>query len=677
MEMKNIWQNKSFSILIVSFFFLILCDNSFAQENVNKSQLSPYAKLKETSIGDVSWTKGFWKDRFDQAYKVTIPHLHKYFEGRANEIGHSGLGSNKTLNNFRIAAGLQDGKFNGSKWGDGDFYKWIEGVANVYALTKDQSLDSLMDGIISIIGKAQQENGYIDTRITITGEPRFVDVQEHETYNMGHLIIASCAHYKATGKTNFLEIGKKAADCLYQTFIDPSVHFIGYTSIMGLAELYRVTEEKKYLDLALEFINKQGNGEVKSDQTQDRTPIREESQALGHAVWGTYFYCGIEDVYAETGEKALFDAMDRIWHDLHEKKYYITGGVSAAHRTTTPSGDKVHEAFGEPYDLPNAGASNECCSHIGDAMWNFRLLKLTGDSKYADIMETILYNSFLAGIGLEGVSYFYTNPLERFGIHGVFDEDDTMIRWLHRGGFCCPPNLLRTVTGVNNWAYSVSKEGVYVNLYGSNTLTTKLFDGSDIEIVQETNYPWDGDIKLSFTVSEPKEFSIMLRIPQWATGAEVSVNGELLKENIKEGSYFKIEQTWNPGDIVNVKLPMDVKIVRDNPLVKENINKVAIKRGPIVYCAESPDLPGGIHVKDIAISANTKFTPIYDEYLLKGVTVLEGQVSVKNTQGKAEKVDEGFQQSMKHVKIRLVPYYTWANRGISDMSVWIPVKTKK
>lgn len=674
--MKDTLQNRFISIFIAGLFFFNPSKNLFAQGNENAANNSPYNSFNEVSAGDVTWTSGFWKDRFDQAYKVTIPHLYEYFNGKSNEIGISNLGKNHILENFQIAAGLKDGAFQGSKWGDGDFYKWVEAVADVYAVTKDRSLDSLLDEVIGLIGKAQQEDGYINTRIIITGEPRFVDVQEHETYNIGHLIIASCVHYKATGKTNFLEIGKKAADCLYRTFINPSVHFNGYTSIMGLTELYRVTGEKKYRDLALEFINKQGNGVIKSDRLQDRTPVREESQALGHAVWGTYLYCGVADVFAETGEKALFESMDRIWHDLHEKKCYITGGVSAAHHSVTPNGDHVEEAFGDAYDLPNADASNECCSHIGDAMWNLRLLKLTGDSKYADVIETILYNSFLSGMGLEGKSYFYTNPLQRFGANGVFNEDDTMTRWMHREGFCCPPNILRTITGLNNWAYGISGKGVYINLYGSNVLTTKLIDGPDLKIVQETNYPWDGNINLSLTLSQPKKFSVFLRIPQWASSAKVSVNGKSLKGKIVQGSYVEIEQVWTTGDIVKLELPMRVEIVKDNPLVKGNHNKVAVKRGPVVYCAESPDLSKGMRIEDMAVSASAKFKPVYDDHLLKGITVLEGKVLEKKSFGKKEK-NRGSNPPVKQLKIRLVPYYTWANRGVSDMSVWLPEKAAK
>jgi len=359
---------------------------------------------------------------------------------------------------------------------------------------------------------------------------------------------------------------------------------------------------------------------------------------------------------------------------LHKKKFYITGGSSAAHHTITPYGDIVHEAFGNTYELPNATASNENCSHIGDAMWNWRMFCLTEDLKYVDIIEEILYNSFLAGMGLEGKTYFYTNPLRRFGAEGVFLTDDTMIRWMHREGFCCPPNIIRMIAKLHSWVYSISTKGIWINLYGGNKLDTKLPDGSLLKLTQETDYPWDGKIKISIDEVEKEQFSVMLRIPAWAEQEEVilKINGKVVQENIQSGEYFELKRIWSAGDIIQLELPMPSQLIEANPLVEQCFNQVAVKRGPVIYCLESPDLPNGISISEVVIPGNIEFRPMHKKAFLGGVTVLQGEASYISKDDWQQKLYRSIKTPhLESIDVQLIPYYTWANRGISEMSVWM------
>jgi len=579
--------------------------------------------------------------------------------------------------NFLIAAGREKGEFKGTWWHDGDFYKWLEAVAYVYAVTKDRELDQLVDEVTEVIGEAQQKDGYISTPIIIKGLERFQKVGHHELYNMGHLMTAACIHYRATGKSSLLDIAKKTGDYLYKTFKprDRRLAHFGFnpSNIMGAVELYRTTGDTKYLELAKIFVDMRGSVSGGTDQNQARTALRKEAEAVGHAVTANYLYTGAADVYAETGDRALLRALEKIWQNVALQKMCVTGATGALHRGASSARDDVHEAYGREYQLPNATAYNETCANIASAMWNWRMLAITGEARFADTMELVLYNSALSGISIDGKHFFYTNVLRR-------TKDVPLVSWdlptrqSYLSCFCCPPNIVRTIAKVHGWAYSISDEAVWVNLYGGSELNCEFVDGTKLKLTQETDYPWDGRIKITVNAPEKKQFAVMLRIPGWAKEATLQVNGQAVRGGLQPGRYFKLNRTWSAGDVIELNLPMPVRLIEANPLVEELRNQVAVKRGPIVYCLESVDLPNGVKVSEVVIPHNIKLKPEFRRNLLGGVTVLEGEAEVlKEGDWSKRLYRELVPREPRKVTIRLIPYYAWSNRGVSEMTVWMPL----
>jgi hypothetical protein len=637
---------------------------------------SPHVKLKSLNIGDCQWTDGFWADKFKVAEEVMVPYMGEVLKG---DTGHA-------LNNFKIAAGLKEGEHKGFHWHDGDFYKWMEAATYVYAINKDTKIIDELDGLIEIIGKAQQDNGYLQTQITTNKNRKpFSERRYHEMYNSGHLYIAACIYYRVTGKTNFLDIAIKHADNLYDTFQPQPKELARFgfnqVQIMGLVELYRTTQDKKYLELAEIFINMRGKSKVKpdptvrfnsiGDMTQERTPLRKSDEAVGHAVLALYYYAGAADVYAETGEKALIDALDKIWGNIVDKKMFVTGACGQKHDGGSSKRDFVHEAFTIDYEMHNQNAYNETCANLCNAMFNYRMLGVKGESKYADIMELVLYNSGLSGISLEGKDYFYTNPLRRTFDHKM-GETDYANRVPYIPCFCCPPNLVRTIAKSSAWAYSLSENGIAVNLYGGNKLDTKLLDGSSIKLKQETTYPWDGNIKITIDECKKEPFDVLLRIPEWASNFSLSVNGKNIKTDSKPRNFATINRVWEKGDVITLDLPMDIKLLEGNPKIEEVRNQVAIKRGPIVYCLETPDLPENTSILDVYLPLNTQFSTSFKKDLLGGVITINGALKIRKDK------KEGMYRELNNVKwetvnTQFVPYFAWSNRGTAEMTVWLPL----
>lgn len=642
---------------------------------------SPYTKLKNIKIEDCKWTKGFWADKFRVCENAMIPYMGDLLCG---DIGHA-------LNNFKIAAGLKKDEHKGMFWHDGDFYKWMEAAMYVYAQNGDEKLLSQIDEYIGIIEKAQMEDGYLQTQIQLRPEvDRYENRKYHEMYNTGHLLISACVHHNITGQTNFLDIAIKHADLLYTIFYPETKQFgrfgFNQTQIMGLVELYRVTQNKKYLDLAERFINRRGKytvvhhpttkGYPIGDMVQERIPLREASEAAGHAVLALYYYAGAADVYAETGEKALVDALDRLWESVTQKKMYVTGAVGQTHYGASSNRDKIEEGFIDDYMMPNMTAYNETCANICNAMFSYRMLGLKGESKYADIMELVLFNSGLSGISIEGKDYFYTNPLRM--IHNARNYNDhenateTPNRESYLECFCCPPNLVRTIAKLAGWAYSLSENGLAVNLYGGNKLETNLLDGSKIRVTQETNYPWDGNVKITIQECKNTPFEIFVRIPDWAKGVSMMVNGEKTEIEIQEGTYAKLERQWKAGDVITLDMPMPVNLIEGHPRIEEVRNQVALKRGPIVYCIESPDLPENTSILDVYLPAKSKLEAKYRSDFLGGMATIEANVLLRKDEN--ESMYNALEKpEWESYSTQFVPYYAWSNRGQSDMTVWVPV----
>ncbi|CAM3395113.1 glycoside hydrolase family 127 protein [Flavobacterium chungbukense] len=668
-------------ILNVSLSLFFVSTGVFAQnKGLVANSESPYSKLQSVGLQDVKWTKGFWKEQFDVETKNTLPYMWDLYH---NETSHA-------YKNFEIAAGLSKGTFKGPSFHDGDFYKIFEGMAATYAVTKDKKLDAEMDKAIALFAKVQRKDGYIHTPVLIderwgTLGPEEVKKQlGFEKYNMGHLMTAACIHYRATGKTNFLNIAKGVADFLYDFYKKASPELarnaICPSHYMGIVEMYRTTKNPKYLELANNLIDIRGTTNDGTDDNQDRIPFRQQTTAMGHAVRANYLYAGVADLYAETGEKKLLDNLESIWDDVTYRKMYITGGCGSLYDGVSPDGtsydptvvQKIHQAYGRPFQLPNATAHTETCANIGNVLWNWRMLQITGDAKYADIVELALYNSVLSGMDLEGEKFLYNNPLN------VSNDLPFHQRWGNeREGYialsnCCAPNVTRTIAEVGNYAYNISKEGLYVNLYGSNQLKTKYLNGEEIEIEQQTNYPWDGKITLKI-VKAPKDLqNFFLRIPGWSQNASISVNNSKITDKIVSGAYLKLNQKWKKGDVIELNLPMPVELMEANPLVEEVKNQVAVKRGPLVYCLESDQLPAKISVNDVALNLKSNFATNNFTLNNRNLVSIDAEAVINSNNSWNKTLYKPLSsKDATAVQVKLIPYFAWGNKGKGEMTVWM------
>ncbi len=672
--------NKKFYISLLAGFLAL--NNSYAQTKAMvNTAASPYAKLKSVDMGAVNWTSGFWAERFQVCKESMVPQLWKVYTNA--DISHA-------YRNFEIAAGLIKGEHKGPSFHDGDFYKTLEAVASLYASTKDEQLNKMMDEAITTIAKSQREDGYIYTKAMIeernTGQRnQFQDRLSFEAYNIGHLMTAACIHYRATGKRSLLNVAVKATDYLYNFYqkASPTLarNAICPSHYMGVIEMYRTLGDKRYLELAKHLIDIKGKIDDGTDDNQDRIPFREQKKVMGHAVRANYLYAGVADVYSETGDTTLISQLDKMWHDVTQHKMYITGGCGSLYDGVSPDGtsynptevQKIHQAYGRDYQLPNFTAHNETCANIGNVLWNYRMLQLSGEAKYADVIELALYNSVLSGISLDGKRFLYTNPLsysDALPFKQRWSKD--RVEYISLSN-CCPPNTVRTLAEVSNYAYSVSDKGIWINLYGANELKTALKDGSSLSVTQETAYPWNGDIKFTIKESSKNPFSFFLRIPGWASKASVMVNGKALETVVTPGTYAEIHRKWKKGDVISLSIPMEAELIAANPLVEENRNQIAVKRGPVVYCAESVDMPQGTSVFSLNIPANTQFKAVPLQFADSKMMALEADINLVKAQNWTNQLYQKVNTQTELVKIKLIPYYAWGNRGhVAEMSVWLP-----
>ncbi|SMC38431.1 aceric acid hydrolase [Pedobacter africanus] len=667
-------------VIVLGFCFILYVGFSKAQDKslVNTSQ-SKYVKLRSLNMSDVSWTKGFWADRFKVARETMVPNMWAIYND-AN-ISHA-------FKNFEIAAGLDTGSHKGPSFHDGDYYKTLEAVASLYASTPDPKLNEMMDKAIAVIARSQRDDGYIYTKAMIeqrkTGSKnQFQDRLSFEAYNIGHLMTAACVHYRATGKVSLLNVAKKATEYLYNFYkkASPALarNAICPSHYMGVIEMYRTTRDPRYLELARHLIAIKGKIEDGTDDNQDRIPFLQQTKAMGHAVRANYLYAGVADLYAETGNDSLIRTLNLMWEDVNQHKMYVTGGCGSLYDGTSPDGtsynpaevQKIHQAFGRDYQLPNFTAHNETCANIGNVLWNWRMLQITGDAKYADVMELALHNSVLSGISLDGKKFLYTNPLS-YSDDLPFKQRWSKDRVPYIGlSNCCPPNVVRTIAEVSDYAYSISAKGLWFNLYGGNNINTTLEDGSKLSLSQETNYPWDGNIRIIVKSAGDKPFAMFFRIPGWATKGVLKLNGKEAAIAITPGTYAELNRKWKAGDQVELILPMEAQLIEANPLVEENRNQVAVKRGPVVYCLESPDMPGK-RIFNVCLPSGIelKATPIKidgaDMMSLEGNATWIEQKNWKNV------LYRPVTEAKTTVPVKLVPYFAWGNRGHSEMSVWLP-----
>lgn len=655
-----------------------------------QTDASPHARLRSVDLSGVCWTGGFWADQFARCGQVTLPRLWELADGWA-------------WHNMQVAAGLKQGEAKGCDWEDAWIYKWIESACYLYSQTRDPQLLERIDGIIAVIAKAQQPDGYLATQVTLRGIDRFSSYRHHEVYTMGHLMTAACAHHRITGQTSFLDIARRVGDYLHHEYttsdnpylvncpVNPSV-------IMGAVELFRTTGDKKYLELANIVIGNRGKKRAEvprskwgtvlghTDLNQDRTPLRQSKEVVGHAVFWSYLFAGAADAYLETGDESLLTALERLWNDLTEKKTYITGGVSPVHKGLSSRSyqagkrvilnDEVHEAAGLPFDLPNATAYNETCGQIGNLMWNWRMLFIKPEARFADLMEQSLYNAILSGVGVEGKGWTYTNPLRWHGashellsndFHTRFDPGERQI--------CCPTNLMRTVAGWHGCLYATDDEGLWIHHYGANNASIDLSGGQRIRLTMQTDYPWDGRIRVTLDeVSSGKPFCLRMRVPAWAKGAGLSVDGGAVDREFPPATYARLERAWKSGDRIELKLPMSIRRMAANPRLEQARNHVAIMRGPVVYCLESVDLPPDVSIEQIRLPRQSAWTVRHEQDLLGGVTVLQTLAyAVPEIDADGPLYQELPAGEPRQVPIRLIPYYAWNNRSEPKMTVWIPL----
>jgi len=607
----------------------------------------------------------FWAPKIEINRKVSIPFAFQ----KCEETG-------RVENFLNAAKALQGGGYSDKippySFDDTDIYKVIEGASYTLSVQPDVKLSAYIDGLIEKIAAAQEKDGYLYTARTINplkphkwaGPERWVLEQElsHELYNLGHLYEAAVAHYQATGKRNLLNIAIKTADLLVETF-GPGKRTIwpGHQiTEMGLVKLYRATGDERYLNLAKFMLDVRGGGKP---YNQAHLKVVEQTEAVGHAVRASYMYSGMADVAAMTGDASYVRALDKIWENVAAKKLYITGGIGALARG---------EAFGSDYELPNLTAYNETCASIGNDYWNQRMFLLHADAKYVDVLERTLYNGLISGVSLDGKGFFYPNPLESNGQH-------QRSPWF--GVACCPGNITRFMASVPGYVYAQKKDALFVNLFMSNSAEIQLEGGPKVKVTQKTNYPWDGLVRMTVDAGTRARFAVHVRIPGWARGeaiasdlyrfvsaaedgAELRVNGKLEPLRLDKG-YAVISREWKRGDVIELRLPMDVKRVAANDGVEADRGRIALQRGPVVYAAEWVDNPAG-KVRNLMLPASAKVTAEYRAGLLGGVTVLKSS-AVALAYGESGKVVKTTQPFVA------IPYYAWANRGPGQMMVWIPV----
>lgn len=614
---------KQYLLLAASAFLLQGCQTS--KEDIKEQ---PLKMIEQIDFSHVKINDNFWSPRLSKHVSATLPVCIDQIENQTGRI-----------RNFENAA-KGEGEHSGIFFDDSDVYKALEGMAYSLINNPDPELEKKADEWIDKFAAAQQPDGYINTFYTLTGlDKRWTNMDKHEMYCAGHMIEAGVAYYQATGKRKLLDVCIRMTDHMMSQFGPGKRHWVpGHEEIeLALVKLYQTTQEQKYLDFAYWLLEERGHGHgTMGDEGkwnpvyyQDIVPVRQLTDISGHAVRCMYLYCGMADVAALKNDTGYIAAMDRLWDDVVHRNMYITGGIGSS---------RDNEGFTEDYDLPNLDAYCETCASVGMVLWNQRMNQLTGDSKYIDVLERSLYNGALAGISLGGDRFFYVNPLESKGDHHRQE-------WY--GCACCPSQLSRFLPSIGNYIYASSDDALWVNLYIGNTGQIRIGE-TDILLTQETDYPWDGSVKLTISTSQPLEKEIRLRIPNWCKTYDLSINGKRI--NVSEEKGYAVIKDWKSQDVIALDMDMPVEIVAADPHVKENFGKRAIQRGPLVYCMEEIDNP--VYFDQIQLSPSTTFQTAFASDILNGIKTIK-------TNGRAQSAT-------------FIPYYAWDNRKAGKMRVWIP-----
>ncbi len=614
---------KQYLLLAASAFLLQGCQTS--KEDIKEQ---PLKMIEQIDFSHVKINDNFWSPRLSKHVSATLPVCIDQIENQTGRI-----------RNFENAA-KGEGEHSGIFFDDSDVYKALEGMAYSLINNPDPELEKKADEWIDKFAAAQQPDGYINTFYTLTGlDKRWTNMDKHEMYCAEHMIEAGVAYYQATGKRKLLDVCIRMTDHMMSQFGPGKRHWVpGHEEIeLALVKLYQTTQEQKYLDFAYWLLEERGHGHgTMGDEGkwnpvyyQDIVPVRQLTDISGHAVRCMYLYCGMADVAALKNDTGYIAAMDRLWDDVVHRNMYITGGIGSS---------RDNEGFTEDYDLPNLDAYCETCASVGMVLWNQRMNQLTGDSKYIDVLERSLYNGALAGISLGGDRFFYVNPLESKGDHHRQE-------WY--GCACCPSQLSRFLPSIGNYIYASSDDALWVNLYIGNTGQIRIGE-TDILLTQETDYPWDGSVKLTISTSQPLEKEIRLRIPDWCKTYDLSINGKRI--NVPKEKGYAVIKDWKSQDVIALDMDMPVEIVAADPHVKENFDKRAIQRGPLVYCMEEIDNP--VYFDQIQLSPSTTFQTAFASDILNGIKTIK-------TNGRAQSAT-------------FIPYYAWDNRKAGKMRVWIP-----
>ena len=626
---------------------------------------SPFAKLKNVPVDAVTIRDGFWGKRRETNVTKSIPSMEKL------------LLVNGRLDNFLRLEGKSSAPQRGPLYGDAHVYKWAEAVG--FALQSGEHLDLQppIHQIIDAVVGAQEPSGYLNTyyqddRVSLRMLPKTQQVG-HEVYMMGHLLQAGIAYYRGTGDRKLLDAGIRFVnDFLIPNFgpgPDKKPILSGHPEMeMALIELYRLTGDKRQLDLAGYILH--GDERIPLQHRESvymfsGTPFTGRTHLEGHAVRAMYACCGATDYYLETGDPTYWKTLETLWHDLVSAQMYVTGGVGAR---------GAGEAFGDDYELPNLRAYGESCAAIGNMMWNWRMLAATGDARYTDVIERALYNGINSGMSLDGTLYCYRNPLQ-------FEPSETdKIRNPWYDTDCCPPNLERTFASLPGYFYSTSSDGIYAHLYDNSELNWHLENGTGLKVVQKTNYPWDGSVEITVTPEAAADFTFFLRIPSWTDHAQVEVNKQPIL-GAKPGDYMALKRRWNPGDVIHLQLDMTPQAIAANDKVVDDDGRVALQRGPLVYCMEQMDQPQGVKLSDVALDIGSRgtagFHASFEKELLGGMNVLRGNgVEVGDQEGNALYYRyTGTGRKSRKVELTFIPYFAWANREETPMQVWTPLKT--
>ena len=624
---------------------------------------SPYAKLRNVPVHAVTVTSGFWAARRQTNVEKSIPSMEKLLQ------------ANGRMDNFLRLAGQSDAPQRGPVFSDSDVYKWTEAAGFALESADLPELRTMADKIIKEVVAVQEPSGYLNTYyVGDRAKDRMTpDVQRwgHELYNIGHLLQGAIAYYRATGDSTLLEAGIHFVDGFLLPNFGPGPDkkpiFSGHPEIeLALIELYRTTGDKRHLELAGYIL--QGDDRIKVPHRGYvyhfcGIPFTSRTHLEGHAVRAMYACCGATDYYLETGDQAYWKTLNTLWDDLVNHQMYVTGGVGAR---------SDGEAFGDPYELPNFTAYGESCAAIGNMMWNWRMLAATGDAKYADVIERALYNGINSGMSLDGTLYCYRNPL------GFDPSSGDHIRNPWYDVTCCPPNLERTFASLPGYFYSTSSEGLYLHLYDNSVLDWHLENGTALKVQQKTKYPWNGVGDITITPEKPVEFTLYLRIPGWSDHTQVKVNGKAVS-GATPGQYLALRRRWEPGDVISVKFDLTTHLVAANPRVVDDYGRVAIQRGPLVYCLEQLDQPEGVALRDVRLDVNQKSSaPFQEEFrddLLGGVLVLKCMGALYDRSSSTAELYFRYrpETSEKHATtLTFIPYYGWANRAATPMQVWTP-----